>query len=343
MDGGTRDMRQRSTRIASILLALALVVVGGSWGSSVDAAAFPNDPDYIRQWGLRRIGVPAAWKTTKGKGAVVAVIDTGVNYRHPDLKANVMKLQRDVINDDGDALDLSGHGTSVAGVIAATTNNKQGVAGVAPASKILAVRAFSLEAGGFRGTDVAEAIMWAADNGADVINLSLGGPVLATEGGIGTALGPEDFTSIAYATAQGALVVAAAGNGGSDRVGDPHCETPAIVPLTLCVGATDSLDRMASFSNYGGRLDIVAPGQGIYTTGSRGITIGYGSSDGTSLAAPMVAGVAALLMSMGADNVTAGLILRSSAKDLGLPGYDLTYGWGRLDAKAAVEMCKQIC
>ncbi len=120
------------------------------------------------------------------------------------------------------------------------------------------------------------------------------------------------------------------------------CGFPAFNPAVLCVGATDSLDRLTTFSNYAVRLDMVAPGQGIWTTGGLS-TIGYSSINGTSFSAPMVAGAGALLMSMGADNVMAGLILRSTAKDLGLPGYDITYGWGRLDAKAAVAMCKQIC
>jgi thermitase len=308
---------------------VTLIAISAVWTPSAGAVAFPNDPEYSRQWFLRRIGIQDAWKTTKGKGATIAIVDTGIDYRHPDLRGNLlMKKQYDAINNDFDATDLHGHGTSVAGVAAAVTNNKTGIAGVAPESKLMAVRAFSALAGA-NPDDVGESIMWAADNGANVINLSLGAsiPLIFT--------GSQEDVAIPYAVAKGALVVAASGNSG-----DPFCSNPASNPAAICVGATDSLDRLAGFSNYGLRLDVVAPGQGIYTTTA---PYGYGSSSGTSLASPVVAGLGALLMSMGANNVLAGLIIRASAKDLGLPGYDLTYGWGRVDAKAAVEMCKQIC
>jgi subtilisin family serine protease len=299
------------------------------WPSTADAAAkFPNDPAYSRQWFLKRIGAPEAWKTTKGKGINVAVIDTGIDYRHPDLRGNLLlKKQYDAINDDFDADDLHGHGTSVAGVVAAVTNNKSGIAGVAPEAKIMAVRAFGALAGA-DPADVSDAIMWAADNGAHVINLSLGSALPVS------AYPPED-AALAYAAARGVLIIAAAGNSSA-----PFCSSPAFHPAALCVGATDPLDRLADFSSYALGLDVTAPGEGIYTTARPG---GYTSANGTSLASPVVAGVGALLMSMGANNVLAGLIIQSTAKDLGLPGYDLTYGFGRVDAKAAVEMCKQIC
>ena len=138
-----------------------------------------------------------------------------------------------------------------------------------------------------------------------------------------------------YAAAQGALVVAAAGNDAT-----PFCGTPAFNPAVLCVGASDELDRLADFSNYFLRLDVVAPGTSIITTDKFGL---YSATQGTSVASPYVAGVGALLMSMGATNFQAAQIIRSSAKDLGLPGYDNTYGFGRLDAKEAVELCKQVC
>ncbi len=171
---------------------------------------------------------------------------------------------------------------------------------------------------------VGEAIMWAADHGAHVINMSLGG--LAW---------PAQEAAVAYAFARGVLVVASAGNSTS-----PFCGFPAANPEAICVGASDQLDRLASFSSYAVRLDVVAPGVGIRTTAR---PFGYTNASGTSLSAPFVSGLGALLMSMGANNVLAGLIIRSSAKDLGLPGYDITYGWGRIDADAAVDMCKQLC
>jgi subtilisin family serine protease len=232
--------------------------------------------------------------------------------------------------------DTDGHGTLVAGVIAAAANNKTGVVGVAPKAKIMSLRAFpkfDTEAGANQ-TDVAEAIDWAVEHGANVINLSLGALVG----------GPEQVLAVTRAVASGVLVVAAAGNEST-----PLCGFPAAHPLAICVGATDKLDRPASFTNYGLRLDVVAPGSSIWSTGysAKGGPTDqfrkYQAVPGTSFASPFVAGVGALLMSMGASNLQAALILRTSAKDLGLPGYDLTYGFGRLDAKAAVEMCAQIC
>jgi subtilisin family serine protease len=133
----------------------------------------------------------------------------------------------------------------------------------------------------------------------------------------------------------GALVIASAGNSST-----PICGFPAANPAVLCVGASDGLDGIADFSNYGVRLDVVAPGVGLWTTERAGL---YTSFNGTSAAAPVVSGVAALLMSMGATNIQAAQIIRLTAKDLGLPGYDITYGFGRVDAKAAVDLCAQIC
>jgi subtilisin family serine protease len=323
-------MPRTAARLIGWIL-VTLIAISAVWSPSAGAVAFPNDPQYGRQWFLRRIGVQEAWKTTKGKGATIAIVDTGIDYRHPDLRKNILlKKQYDSLNDDFDAVDLQGHGTSVAGVAAAVTNNKTGIAGVAPEAKLMAVRAFGA-LDGARSADVADSIRWAADNGANVINLSLGG---------GFVPAPEAIEAVTYAVAKGVLVVAAAGNGAEDGIGDPYCSAPAIIPLIVCVGATDSLDRPTSFTNYGLRLDVVAPGQGIYTTAS---PFGYGSVNGTSVASPVVAGVGALLMSMGANNVLAGVILRATSRDLGLPGYDLTYGFGRVDAKAAVDLCKQIC
>jgi thermitase len=312
-------------------MAVATVALG--WPTPAMAAT-PNDPFYARQWYLRRIGVPDAWKTTQGKGVTIAIIDTGVDRQHEDLKAQLVKAQYDSVSGDNFAQDSAGHGTLAAGVAAAATNNKLGIAGVAPKAKIMAVRAFPLfnEAEGTSGAAVLDAIMWATDNGANVINLSL------------SALVPGEDTvlGVTYAIANGVLVVASAGN-----TGLPLCRFPGGHPGAVCVGASDQLDGIASFSNYGLGLDVVAPGTAIWSTGAMhgaGATTGkYSAPNGTSFAAPMVAGVGALLMGMGADNITASMILRLSSKDLGLPGYDLTYGFGRVDAREAVAMCKELC
>jgi thermitase len=328
---------KRRFQILGVALALT-AAVSAVWPAGAAGAAAtilkPNDPFYSRQWYLKRIGAPAAWKTTQGKGVTVAVVDTGVDFRHPDLKGHLLKGY-DPIGKDNDPTDTQGHGTSVSGIIAAVTNNKVGVAGVAPKSKILPFRSCSVV--GERAcydTEGADAIMRAADAGAQVINLSLGGLVPALMD-----------VAVAYATARSALVVVSAGNEAL-----PFCESPGNNPTVLCVGASDKLDGLAKFeakpgespggSNYGVRLDVVAPGKNLWTTGRAGQ---YTDFSGTSGAAPVVSGIGALLISMGATNIQAAQIIRLTAKDLGLPGYDLTYGFGRVDAKAAVDLCAQIC
>jgi subtilisin family serine protease len=308
-----------------------MLSVAIGWAAPAGAAAYPNDPYYARQWNLRRIGAPDAWKVTKGKGVTIAIVDTGIDRRHEDLAKNLSPLSLDAIHGDARADDLCPgfcHGTGVASVAAAVTNNRVGIAGVAPEAKLMSIRVFSSIAGA-AGPDVASGVMWAADHGAKVINLSLG---------IGLPVDPllQDMfeLSMIRATAKGSLVVAAAGNSAL-----PFCSSPAFNPAVLCVGATNSLDQPTGFSNYGVRIDVMAPGQGIWMA----TRAGYTSAAGTSFAAPMVSGVGALLMSMGATNVLAANIIRTSAKQLGLPGYNTTYGFGRVDAAAAVNLCKQIC
>jgi serine protease len=316
-------MNPKLVRVLGCVLAAIMAVVAVAWPASA-AVVTPNDPHYPRQWFLRRIGTPTAWSVTQGQGITVAVIDTGIRAEHADLKANLVKGY-DFLQDDPDPTDPQGHGTAVSGIVAAVTNNKQGVAGVAPKAKVMPLRACSnVGENTCDSQAVADAIMWATDHGADVINMSLGG-LLPT---------PATQAAVLYATAGGVLVVASAGN---ETL--PTCGWPAANPASICVGASDGLDKLATFSNYGVRADVVAPGVGLWTTA----LVGYSSFDGTSAAAPVVAGAGALLMSMGATNVQAAQIIRLTAKDLGLPGYDITYGFGRLDAKSAVELCQQIC
>jgi thermitase len=317
----------RSKKLVGALAAIAIVSVTLGLATAAGASTAPNDPYYPRQWGLTRINGPAAWSFGTGKGIVVADIDTGVDYRNGDIRPNLVPgYGHDFLSNDNDPMDPNGHGTMTAGVIGAVTNNRMGVAGVAPNVKIMSLRACSLAGEETCDTNaIANAISYAVAHGANVINMSLGG----------IAPGPESVQAIA-AAAQGVLVVAAAGNAAT-----PVCSFPGAAPGVLCVGATDPFDRLASFSNYGVRLDVVAPGVQIWSTNR--YPINYASEDGTSFASPMVAGIGALLMSMGANSVLAGLIIRETAKDLGLPGYDLTYGFGRVDALAAVKLCKQIC
>jgi thermitase len=333
-------------RLLGCALALLVAMAAGGWPGYARAAGYPNDTLYPRQWNLRRMGVPEAWKTTKGKGVTIAIVDSGVDRFHLDLAKN-MVAGYNAFDGSGNAAESCPydapikahycHGTAVAGTAAAVANNNRGVAGVAPEAKIMPIRIANHD-GSFAGEiNFNQALMWAADHGAKVINLSVG---------LGLAGVPVPFPDvwlpgIAYATAKGALIVVAAGNAAT-----PICEQPGYNPLVLCVGASDQADSITGFSNYGVRIDVVAPGAAIWTTtvGSTADTAGYYSPVyGTSFASPTVAGVAALLMSMGANNFEAANIIRATSKDLGLPGYDITYGFGRVSAAAAVKLCKQIC
>jgi subtilisin family serine protease len=342
---GEDEMKKGLT--CAIITALAFVAV-----AAPASAGTPNDPLYPRQWHLKRIGAPAAWTTAKGVGVTIAIVDTGVNVNHEDLRDRISPVRFDAIDGGTNVSDKNGHGTASAGVAAATLGNARGVVGVAPKARIMPIRVFDPNdpEGTAKDADTAEGVMFAADHGADVINLSLGGGLDPRRFGLPAspvgALPVPGQSEIAttYATALGSLVVASASNDSQ-----PFCQFPAMNPAVLCVGASDQLDGIAWFSNYGVRLDVVAPGTSIWTTGApygAGSTLAdraYQAPSGTSEAAPIVAGIGALLMSMGANNILAATIIRLSAKDLGTPGYDLTYGFGRVDAAAAVAMCKQLC
>ncbi|WP_322797865.1 S8 family peptidase [Thermoflexus sp.] len=293
----------------------------------VRIAATPNDPYYgSYQWNLPRIRAPQAWDLITGTSSVViAVIDTGVDYTHPDLSSSRIWLGYDFVNDDPDPMDDEGHGTHVAGIAGANTNNGIGIAGVCWRCDLLAVKVLNVLGRGWV-TDVAAGIRYAVDWGAasgkrTIINLSLGGPssssVLAD--------------AVSYARSRGALLVAAAGNKNTSAP-----DYPAAYPGVIGVSATDSDDQRASFSNYGSYVDIAAPGEGILSTYPPSVL--YLMMSGTSMAAPHVAGVAGLVWSrkltLSPGEVCT--LLLSTADDLGAPGRDDVYGYGRLDAFEAV-------
>jgi subtilisin family serine protease/uncharacterized protein YkwD len=235
----------------------------------------PNDPHWSEQSGLRIARFAEAWATSRGSpDVVVAVLDTGVSALHPDL-AGALLPGHDIVNGDGDPADDHGHGTAVAGVIAARANNALGIAGVCWLCRILPVKV--LGADGYGTTSaVAAGIVWAADQGADVINLSLGSPE-TTEALTG---------AVRYANGRGALIVAAAGNAGASTPFYPAAESDV-----LAVAATDDEDRPYSWSNRGGWVPLAAPGC-LTTT----LLDGYGFECGTSFAAPIVAGLAGLAL-----------------------------------------------
>ncbi|WNC14482.1 S8 family serine peptidase [Brevibacillus brevis] len=288
-----------------------------------------DDEYYPEQWGLDQIQAPAAWDAASGDhDVVVAVLDTGVDYRHPDLAGRVdTKRDYDYVNDDNDARDDEGHGTHVAGIIAAKLDSA-GIAGVAGDRNvsILPMKVLNQKGEGDM-YNIATAIMDAADLGADVINLSLGGewdeavngkPKLLTE-------------AVQYAMDKGALVVAAAGNDSADV----ERYVPASISGVVTVSAVDSKRKLASFSNYGSSVDLAAPGVDILSTYPGGR---YAFGSGTSQATPFVSGVAALLKASEPDMTVAELTrrLQDTATDLGKIGRDDLYGYGLVNAYQAV-------
>ena len=271
-----------------------------------------NDPLVGSQWGWSRLGGPELLDLGNGEGVIVAVLDTGVDATHPDLDGRVL-TGWDSMDPSGDGRhDPNGHGTHVAGIIAATVNNSLGISGVAAGVTVLPVRV--LDASGQGDDDeLAYGIIWAVDNGAHIINMSIGGAVPSTllEG------------AIDYAIQRDVLVVVAAGNDGA-FANEPSY--PAAYQQVLAVAATDSSDRRAIFSNSGPYVDIAAPGSWIVSTWPGGR---YQSSSGTSMAAPFVAAAAALVQartgvrgSALADRLVGGAI------DLGVSGWDEYFGAG---------------
>ncbi len=281
-------------------------------------AAVPNDPSYGSQWHLPRIQSAEAWSVTTGSASVVvAVIDSGVNGTHPDL-APKMLPGWNFVKGSADTSDVLGHGTAVAGTMAAASNNRIGVAGVSWASRILPL--VVVDDDDFASySNIAAAIQYAADHGARVINISIGG----------VASSVTLQNAVDYAWQKGAVLFAAAMN---NSAATPMY--PAACSRVAAVSATDSGDHLASFSNYGNWIALAAPGTNILTTTGGG----YGYWSGTSFAAPVVAGVAALCLSVNPALSNAELVslLEATADDLGTPGRDSSFGWGRINAYRAV-------
>lgn len=293
----------------------------------------PNDPDFSRQWNLQSIGMTEAWQTSRGQGAVVAVIDTGVS-RVSDLKQTKLVSGYDFVNDRRDASDDHGHGTHVAGTVAQSTNNRHGVAGIAYEAKIMPLKVLAASGGGTT-SDIAEAIRFAADHNVDVINMSLGG------GGFSEAMDE----AIAYAHNKGVTLVAAAGNAGRNAA-----EFPARYNHVIAVSATGPDGLKAGYSNYGAGVDISAPGGAIVNASDRTQGILQNTVDaktgksifeyfqGTSMASPHVAGVAALIRAQGIQNPDQiERILTRSATPVERDPLN-HFGAGRLNAAAAVSL-----
>jgi len=310
----------------------------------------PNDPYFRYQWHLQDqskggINTPLAWDLSQGAGVIVAVVDTGVAYENfgrykkaPDLANTAFVAGYDFVQNDTHPNDDNGHGTHVAGTIAQSTNNNLGVAGGAFKAKIMPVKVLNKNGSGTYA-QVASGIRFAADNGAKIINLSLGGP------------SPSQTLkdAVDYAKSKGALVIAAAGNDGKRGLGYPAAYTDSV----MAVAATRIDKTKSYYSNYGPGLSISAPGGDLnvdqnndgYGDGVLQQTIaggnvgkfGYYFYQGTSMATPHVSAVAALVASQGISSPTdIRNILESTALDLGAPGWDENYGYGLVDAYKAV-------
>ena len=344
-------MHSKATPVLTIVTVLALLVL--ATGAAYAAGGTPFNPfedetttaaGYYT-WDSDMIDIEKVSQT--GAGVYVAVLDTGVDLNHSDLVdqiwVNPTEVPGNGLDDDGnghvddihgwrfghDAIgnpyesnlvdDDHGHGTHVAGIIAARGNNGQGIAGMAWGSRVMIVKVLDQEGDGYY-SEVADGLVYATDNGASIANLSLGGSQRSQL--------MED--AVAYANAHDTVVIAAAGNTGSAVL------YPAAYPGAVAVAATDQNDNHLSFSCFGPEIDLAAPGSLIYSTclGDR-----YCFKSGTSMATPHVAGLAALVRSQSPGYTAAQIVqhLRSTATDLDSPGWDEYTGWGRIDAHRALS------
>jgi len=282
------------------------------------AEVTPNDPWYTNnEWHLRRISAPTAWSTSTGSSSVtIAILDTGVTAWHEDLVSKMVPGWN-VYDNNNNSSDVNGHGTLVAGTAAAASNNATGVASVAWGCMIMPIRV-SAPDGTAQYSAVANGLTWAADRGARVANVSYR---MSTSSTVATAA--------QYFQSKGGVVTVAAGN---EAVFDSSSDNPYV----LTVSATDYYDALYSWSNTGNNVDVAAPGF-VYTTAMDG---GYSNAAGTSVAAPIVAGEAALVFSVNPSltGAQAQDIIKQSADDLGSAGWDSSYGWGRVNVARALAL-----
>jgi subtilisin family serine protease len=284
----------------------------------VEPDRVPNDTHYPSQWHLTQISGPTAWDSEIGDNSLtIAILDTGVDSSHPDLGPRIVP-GRNIFNNNSDTADVHGHGTAVAGTAAAVADNGAGVGSVCWYCRIMPIRISDAQ-GWATYSNAASGLTWAANNGARVANISY-----RMSNSLTVRNAAQYFQSL------GGVVTSSSGN-------DGILDTTADNPYILTVGATGSSDGITSWSNTGNNVDVTAPGESILTTmtGNR-----YGWWSGTSFSAPITAGVAALVKSANPDLTGAQVldIVRSSADDLGAPGWDATYGMGRVNAAAAIAL-----
>lgn len=312
----------------------------------------PNDSYFGYQWGHTQINSTAAWDISTGSDSItIAIIDTGIDETHPDLASKIV-AGYDYVDTDTNPHDTNGHGTHVAGIAAALTNNGTGVAGVSWGARIMPIRVLDTEGGGW-STDIIQGILWAYSHGAKVINLSLGGTSYSQA--------MQDAVNAAYAN--GSLVVAAMGNcrtGGSGCPSVNPTAYPAALANVMAVAATGPANQISYYSNFGAHCDIAAPGGNILTQYSEGIystmptyavflnSLGYYQNydylQGTSQASPFVAGLAALVWSLDTTMTPAQVqaTIQASSQDLGTPGWDADFGHGLINAQAAANLLNTV-
>lgn len=322
--------RSRTALRAAAAALAALAALAGA----PTAARASGDEFSQTLWGLKKVRAEAAWaKGAAGQGAVVAVVDSGVDPRHEDLRGNVV-AGRDFVDGDDDAMDESGHGTHVAGIVAATANNGVGVAGVAPKAKIMPVRVLNADGAGSQ-SDIEAGVRWAVQRGADVVNLSLSADVLVEFVSGGTLT-----DAVNYAWANGVVPVISAGN-------EQFFRSELRGARAIVVTATTPSDTRAPYATSVGFAEwgMAAPG-GTSQGGEKNMILStwwdadgrtYAYQQGTSMAAPHVAGAAAVLRGMGLSAQQTVDRLLSTAVDIGARGRDSVFGHGRLDVAAAVQ------
>jgi len=291
-------------------------VVAADYNYLREPVFMPDDPRLANQWGFIRTRFGGAWNDAKGGGAKVAIVDSGVYVKHPDIGKII--AQSDFVEGDAVADDDNGHGTHVTGIAGALTDNGKGVAGACfecglLIAKVMGVTGFTTDSRIVQGID------WSVNHGADVVNLSLSG----------SADSSVLKTAVNRAYDRGAVVVAAAGNEGTNVP-----QYPAAYSKVIAVSATNANGGLARFSSRGDWVDLAAPGTDILSTNKSG---GYDRLSGTSMSAPFVSGLAGLLASQGMSPDSIRQRMQATAKDLGPVGEDPRYGYGRIDADNAVN------
>jgi subtilisin family serine protease len=280
----------------------------------------PDDTYWLQQWGPQNIKADSAWDCEKGNKSIkIAILDTGIDYNHEDISGNYVPGGYDWYNNDDDPMDDNGHGTMCAGVATAMIDNDKGVAGIAQVS-VMAEKVLGANGKG-KYWHTGYGIVHAAKADADIISMSLGG------------IYDREYlrTACEYAVSRDCVLLAGAGDDNSNNI-----LYPAGYDSVICIGAIDSNNQRASFSNYGSQMELVAPGVDILSTN---LSNKYNTYTGTSAAVPHVAGVAGLIRSKepGLSSQEVREILRYTADDLGDPYWDQYYGYGRVDAAEYVR------